>query len=596
MHFDLKRAVTGASFGAALIGSLAANPVSAAMKPGDYLNGQWGSVDGGGRGVTQTWVPGTDGSGTLFALTFAYNEASGDNQWLLMSAGFLENQFQASGEVFLTEGGNFSLPAQDPTQSRIGTYEVTLNSCGSIVYDFDFDQGSGFPDTTWELDNLRARTTGGDFPQCVYEREFTGCPSFASEISGLDRACVLSGRIAGQNITLTNETTWVLNGLVEIGGLNQNSGSVTIEPGTTLVGAGQGADYLYINPGSKIFAEGSRNAPIVFTSINDGFEEGFEPQPGDVGGLVVSGNAVCNAAAADGRCESEFDPTLSYGGSNQTESSGVLRFIQVRFAGFEFEPNREVNAFTFQGVGNGTTVEYIQAINGLDDGIEFFGGTVSVRNIVITAGNDDGIDWDEGWSGRIQFGLVAYTDDSNGDHGIEAANNGDNFDATPRATPVLSNLTILGAAGTGEGIRLKEGSGGLIWNSAVAGFESSCIHLEDRATYVAAGTPAQPSGATAFAGVVIDGLTCGESFRQDPEGTFQVADFFAAFPNNEDTGLLLDGFMPQPGSPLLTGGLRVTTGLDSDEPDQFFRATDYRGAFDGVNDWTAGWTKNPLGR
>ena len=592
MNCNLKLAIAGAG----LVGVLALDPLSAAMKPGEYLNGQWSTVPDGDRGITFTYLKDDDGSGSLFGATFAFGP-DGDDEWVTVTMNFLENQFTAGGDISAVEDGTFANPPVDGSVTDIGDASVTLNSCGSATLSFDFDEAlTDIADVTWDLEPLGNQVGLPQGTQCPYEQEFTGCPDFAQSSEFLDRACVLNGRIT-DDIILGNETTWVLNGLVEIGGLNTNSGSVTIEPGTTLVGRGDGADFLYINPGSQIFAEGTRTAPIVMTSINDGFQEGFDPQPGDVGGLVVSGNAPCNAAAADGLCDSEFDPTLSYGGDDPFESSGVIRFMQVRFAGFEFEPNREVNAYTFQGVGNGTKVDFIQAISGLDDGVEFFGGNVNVRHFVATAGNDDGIDWDEGWSGKLQYGLVAYTDSSNGDHGIEGANNGDDFDATPRATPVLSNVTFLGAAGTGEGIRLKEGSAGQIWNSAVANFESSCIHLADEATYVAAGSPSQPSGATAFAGVVIDGASCGEPFRQDPAGTFQVSDFFAAFPGNENTGLMLDGFMPMAGSPLLTGGLRVTESLEADAaPDDFFDATTFRGAFDGINDWTTGWTKNPLGQ
>ena len=219
-----------------------------------------------------------------------------------------------------------------------------------------------------------------------------------------------------------------------------------------------------------------------------------------------------------------------------------------------------------------------QAYQGSDDGVEFFGGTVNVKYAVFTAGQDDSIDWDEGWSGKLQYGLIAYGNED-GDHGFESANNPENDDALPRATPVLSNITLIGAPGTGEGIRLKEGSAGQTWNSIVTGFDSSCIHMTDIPTYTAAGSPDAPAGITAFAGMILD--DCGNQvFRQDADAPWSVEDFFNAFPGNEVTDPMLDGFQPMAGSPARTGGLRVVELLR--------RSTliTRPGAFDGEKDWT----------
>lgn len=588
----------GKSFAAAgvlAVGALAMNPLSAAIKAGDYLNGQWGSTDGGRRGVTLTYVPDSSGNGegTLLGLVFGYEQATGANVWLRVQAPILEHQFEATGSIDLLEGGTFGFPAVAPGAQSIGSFTVTLNSCDNIQYNFDFNDGSGFEDVTWDLDPLVLRNSG-EFNQCVYKNEFAGCPDFAATTDFLDRACVLNGVYRNQDLLLTNDTTWVLNGLVQIGDDNENQSSVTIEPGTILIGAGGAADYLYVNPGSKIFAEGRPGAPIVLTTPNDGFVEGTQPQPGDVGGLVVSGNAPCNSSPDDNLCFSEFDPTLRYGGDDVNDSSGVIKYWQVRYGGFEFQPNREVNAFTMQAVGDGTVLSHLQSYANLDDAIEFFGGTVNARYIVGTAGNDDGFDWDEGWSGKLQYGLMFFTEAANGDHGIEAANNPDNDDALPRATPILSNLTLIGAPGTGDGIRYKEGTAGQVWNSVVTGFEANCIRFVDLPTYAAAGTVANPTGDTAFAGNVIGG--CGQLFRDETGAPFTVADFYAEFPNNAITeDMMLDGYQPMSGSPALSDAVQVSD-LGSGASDNFFDNTSYRGAFDGVNDWTRGWTHDVTGQ
>ena len=562
------------------------------MKATEALDGNWFSPTEDGRGISLDYIPNVDGSGVLFGAIFSFDQ-DGNPAWIVPQVAFNEHDPTATGPVFIVEGGTFGFPFTPPTITDIGTVSISLNSCTSVEFDFDLADGIGFEDVALDLQPL-----GGPHPQCVYVNEFSGCPDFAADVDLLPRACALSGVIRNQDITLTNDTTWVLNGLVQIGDDNENVSSITIEPGTVLVGAGGTADYLYVNPGNKIFAEGLPHAPIVLTSPNDGFIEGTQAQAGEVGGLVVSGNAPCNSSPDENLCFSEFDPTLRYGGDDPFDSSGVVKYWQVRYGGFEFQPNREVNGYTMQAVGNGTVLSHLQSYANLDDAIEFFGGTVNARYIVGTAGNDDGIDWDEGFSGKVQYALMVYTDASNGDHGFEAANNPDNDDALPRATPVVSNVTLLGAAGTGDGIRLKEGSAGQIWNSVVTGFEANCIRFIDLPTYNAAGTLEALTGDTAIAGTIID-PNCGSLFRDEDGAPFAVEDLFNALPGNMVADPMLDGFMPMPGSPALSGGLRVVelspgSPLELGAPEEFFDNVPYRGAF-GTVDWTAGWTHDVLG-
>jgi len=572
----------------ALAGVLVVGATQAAMKPTETLDGNLFSPSESGRGISLDYLPNPDGSGLLFGAVFSF-DGDGNPFWLVFNMLFQEHQFQASGDVFFVSGGSFGFPFSAPTVDTVGSAEVVLNSCTSIDVVFDLDNELGIEDVA--LEGLTPVSEAAH-PQCVYVNEFSGCPDFATAAQGLERACVLSGVYEDQELLLTNDTTWVLNGLVQIGNDNANQSTVTIEPGTVLVGAGGTADYLYVNPGSKIYAEGLPYAPIVLTTPNDGFVADTVPQPGEVGGLVVSGNAPCNSSPDDNLCFSEFDPTLRYGGDDPADSSGVIKYWQVRYGGFEFQPNREVNAFTFQGVGNGTTISHLQSYANLDDAVEFFGGTANARYIIGTAGNDDGFDWDEGYSGKIQYGLMVYTDASNGDHGFESANNPDNDDALPRATPVVSNVTLVGAAGTGDGIRFKEGTAGQIWNAVVTDFEANCIRFVDIPTYTAAGAPGALTGDTAIAGTIIH--NCGSLFRDEDGSPWTVQQLFESLPGNEVADPMLDGFMPMGGSPALSGGLRVVD-LTTGEPVEFFDFVPYRGAF-GTIDWTAGWTHDVLGQ
>jgi hypothetical protein len=460
-----------------------------------------------------------------------------------------------------------------------------VDSCNSIFVDLDMDGDSGFPDVT--LGDLQP--VDGPSANCVYREEFDGCPAFSSAFGAIPRACRLNG-VYTQNITLTNDTTWVLDGLVRIGDDNANSATITIEPGTVLIGGGGTADYLYVSPGSKIIANGTPGAPIVLTSDQDGFIAGTTPNPGDLGGLVVSGNAPVNACPnAPFNCFSEFDQTQRFGGDNPNESSGEISYFQVRYAGIEFQPNAEVNSFTFQGVGNGTTVHHLQAFRGQDDGIEFFGGTVNVRYMVVTEGGDDAVDWDLGYHGNLQYGLVIHGQGFGEDFGIEGANNPDSFDALPRATPTLANYTFLGNGNGSAGIQFKQGSGGRIFNTIVAGFPGACIRWNNApSTYDAAGTPANPNtDVTAFNGVIIN---CTNSFQDAGGEPYPVGDFFnsAAFDNNEAANPQLDGYMPTSNSRSLRDAVQITD-------NEFFDNTSYRGGFDGRHDWTVPWTHQVTG-
>ena len=601
MNCNLKLALAGVG----LAGLLALDPLAAAMKPGEYLNGQWSTE--GDRGITFTYLPRPDGSGTLFGAVFGYDNA-GEDTWLIVQGDFLENQFEADADIVRLEGGTFANPPVSASGQDIGDATFVLNSCGSVDVSFEFDAAqSDLPDVTWELEPLGDAVGRPQGTQCPYEQEFTSCPDFATPDPFVERACRLNGQFVDDEFRLTNDTTWVFEGLVEFGSPdeeNPRSATLRIEPGTVLTGSGQLADFLYVNPGSKIFANGTQNAPIVWTSPNDGFFPGTVANASDVGGVVIAGNAQCNAPEVGNRCRSEFREDLLYGlseGFDNDESSGEISYFQIRFGGIEFQPDREVNAWTFQGVGRGTKVQNIQAYRGADDGVEFFGGTVNVKYAVFSAGEDDGIDWDTGWSGKMQHVLVTYNAAFGGDHGFESANNPQNDDALPRAQPVLSNVTVILDSSDGEngsGIRFKEGTAGQVWNSIVTGSNNACLEFVDIPTYTAAGTPENPSGITAFAGTLLDSSGCPVVFKDEDGAPFPVQELFEAFPGNDVVdGLMLDGFQPMPGSPALFGGVQVFD-LDPDgegETEEFFDTTAYRGAFDGVNDWTQGWTFDIFG-
>jgi hypothetical protein len=563
-------------------GALQVDNAAAAAKLSEAFDSCYFSPSANGRGMCVMNARQADGSHVFFGALYTY-DTEGNGTWLILQDTFLEFQFENTAvEVYQFTGGVPGNPFDNSAlmSDIIGSATVRVDSCNALYVDLDMDDDSGFPDV--ELGELMP--VDGPSNNCAYREAFDGCPDFSAPFGAIPRACTLTG-VYNEDIHLSNEITWVLDGLVRIGDDNANSATVTIEPGTVMIGAGQSADYLYVSPGSRIIANGTPAAPIILTSPSDGFSAEFSPSPGDVGGLVVSGNAPSNACpTAPFNCFSEFDQTQRFGGDDPFDSSGEISYFQVRYAGIEFQPNAEVNSFTFQGVGSGTTVHHLQAYRGQDDGVEFFGGTVNVSHVVVVEGGDDAIDWDLGFSGNLQYGLVINGEGFGEDYGIEGASNPDSFDAMPRATPTLANYTFIGNGNGDSAILFKDGSGGRIYNTIAMGYPTSCIEWADApATYNAAGTPTAPNtDVSAFNGVIID---CDNAFEDASGAPYPVGDFFnsASFENNDDTNPLLDGYMPMSNSPALTGGVQIL-----DNP--YFDTTSYRGGFDGMSDWTAGWT------
>ncbi|GAB4264085.1 MAG: hypothetical protein Kow0065_14860 [Methylomicrobium sp.] len=410
----------------------------------------------------------------------------------------------------------------------------------------------------------------------LHEKAFTGCPSFASPFGNVPNACVLEGEY-NQDITLTNNITWILGGGVFIGGDRTNSATITIEPGTKIIGR-SGLDFLYIRRDSKIHAIGTPQHPIVMTGPN-------EQLPGEWAGLVIAGNAPANGCSetVTGGCE-QLDEALTspYGGNNPQDNSGVLKYVSVRYAGFEVRPDEELNCMTFLGVGSGTTVDFAQCYMGKDDGFEMFGGTVNLKHMVATYNGDDQFDWQIGWVGKAQYVLtVALSDD--GDAGIEADNNQQNHNSLPRSLGKLSNFTMIGS-GTGvdgHGIVLRRGTAANIHNTVITGYGRSCITLDNPATYEHAGLPGSLTGSLTIQNSYVN---CDVNFNDQSGLPFLVSDWFNSQPGNVAGDPQLNGYLPAANSPLKTGGAPVPN-------DAFFEPVNYIGAFANENDdWTKGWT------
>jgi hypothetical protein len=401
--------------------------------------------------------------------------------------------------------------------------------------------------------------------------------------------CTLEGEYT-EDLTLTADKQYLIEGGVFIGD-DTNETVLTIEPGTTIYGD-SGASVLVIRRGSKIMAEGTKDAPIVFTSAR---EDGQRAR-GDWGGIVINGRARINACAgAADPCEAEGEgDTGKYGGSDDADSSGSLTYVRVQFAGYQITSENELNGIAFQAVGSGTAVDHLQLHMNADDGIEFFGGTVGVKHVLVTGSGDDSLDWTDGWRGKAQFVAVQQYEDES-DNGIEADNLKADNNAEPRSEPWLSNFTLVGSPGSSSsdlGILLREGTGVHLMNSIIVGFGEACVDVDNDATYDNAGTPEAPSGKLDFENVI---LSCDTAFKvasgDDDPDPFSIEEYFTAMPGVTVSDPMLAApfdlaardFSPKAGSPALTGGEAPS--------DSFFEKVTYLGAFGPDADWTAGWTE-----
>src|SRR5687767_14032580 len=305
--------------------------------------------------------------------------------------------------------------------------------------------------------------------------------------------------------TLYADTVYTLSSFVHVTG---NGTVLTVEPGTVIEGTPSSA--LFILQGAQINANGTATDPIVFTSS----QTATNRRPGDWGGLILVGQGQINRSGTiqlEGTNTSATNYVVNYSGGSaagNTGSSGTLRYVRVEFAGFGPQPNQELNSFTLAAVGSGTTIEFVQALAGLDDSFEWFGGAVDGKYLVSYEAGDDHFDAAEGYLGRNQY-LIAFQtqmldqrpgtgNQSTDPQGFEidgcgsASGSGctDGYNSTPNNTPMFANFTLVGtgvntdvaATSGGIGMVLRRGTAGLYANGIIARWPRAGISLRDTVT------------------------------------------------------------------------------------------------------------------
>jgi len=424
----------------------------------------------------------------------------------------------------------------------------------------------------------------------------------------------LSGNITG-NRFLDKDTVYRLNGVVNVGiDANVNNttpeatGILTIEAGTVIIGkkgttgtANPGT--LLIHRGSKIYAIGTSSNPIIFTSAE------VTKAPGDWGGLVICGKAKNNQPGGVAELEGSYG--AFHGGNDDNDTSGILSYVRLEYAGFPILQDKEINTLTLGSVGRGTQIDHIQASFGNDDAFEWFGGTVNCSHLIAFSTTDDDFDCDFGYTGNVQFAVAfrnsGLADALSGSNGFEVDNDGTGTSNTPITAPTFSNVSIFGPkkdstttidANFRRAMHLRRSNKIKIYNSFFTGYPQGLV-IDGAVTK----TNAENGDLVIKNSVLslLDNWTIFQPYKSNQSG-FNVSTWFndAAKNNSTVANVTAAGFtpanlynntnpnfLPNTGSVLLSGASFI--GLPS-----FFTTVTYKGAFNSTDDWTIGWTNfNP---
>ncbi len=446
--------------------------------------------------------------------------------------------------------------------------------------------------------------------------EVDGGITITPPVVGTTENTILEGRISA-NRTLKADYTYKLRGLVYV----TNGAILTIEPGTKIVGENGKNGGLIITRSCKIIADGTASKPIVFTS------EAATPQRGDWAGVVLLGNAPTNSSFNGVQGIGEIEGGINnsdglglYGtpstqGQNPADNSGILRYVRIEYAGYAFLPDKEINGLTFGGVGSNTIVDNVQVSYANDDSFEWFGGTVNCKHLISFRTLDDDFDTDNGFSGKVQFG-ISLRDSSVADisksEAFESDNDAAGSSLLPQTTAVFSNMTVMGPkatlANTGNGlfvwgVQIRRNSSMSLFNSIVMGYPNSLYIDATKGVPTDNNIPASLSVQnTIIAGCtnpVLYSISGNTNAPLTPNTTASITAWFnsAAYgnsilTNNSDVGLTAafnytnPDFNPTAGSVALAGAAFTHSKLVTG-----FTAVSYKGACSANDTWWKTWTK-----
>jgi trimeric autotransporter adhesin len=441
--------------------------------------------------------------------------------------------------------------------------------------------------------------------------------------------CILAGitsaRLMAADVSVTDNitanTTWTADNtyIIDKPIFITSGATLTIEPGTTILGDSNTTNNtfgsLIASRGGRLVADGTADAPIVFTARveRDGIDDDEDPATPNVkpdpnagdgafwGGVILLGRAQVNnysgstnlgEAVIEGFPNSGDTTLTTYGGTDNADDSGVLRYVSIRFGGFIYSANNEINGLTLGGVGSGTTIENVEIISNTDDGVEFFGGTVNTKRIAVAFCQDESFDIDQGHSGFHQFWFALQSSNGNlGDYGGEWDGGfGSTISGTPYATTSIYNMTMIGTGVSSSGsvddaIQVSDNFAGTLANSVIHDFNG--VALSNTGDGIGSPKPTFNNntwGSFAGAGLLPN---IGGAGATDPAGTGN-----GAIGVDVDLGGISripdGGLDPRPNgtSPLYGAALSA---FPSGAPSGFYETVSYRGAF-GATNWLDGWS------
>lgn len=488
----------------------------------------------------------------------------------------------------------------------IGILALTLSfsACSS---DDGGNGGSGTPSVEWTTNNgIKACN------QLLFTADGDKNVSLeGKQIGNGDAEFVFTGK------QTLKKGTYLMKGWVYIA----DGAELTIEPGTVIKGDKQTKASLIVERGGKLIAQGSAQAPIVFTSNSPAGNR----KPGDWGGVIICGKAKNNKQ----EMQIEGGPRTRHGGNDDGDNSGVLSYVRIEFAGYPFATDQEINGLTLGSVGSGTKIDHVQVSYSNDDSFEWFGGKVNCKYLIAYKGWDDDFDTDNGFGGNVQFGLsirdpkIADISQSNG---FESDNCADGSKSEPHTKAVFSNMTFIGPKalatdfindnsyinggeynpGNGSSlgkfqaaIHIRRDSHLNCFNSVVVGWPIGVILDNQKGdTQGAASNGLLKLQNIWFANLNIKGSDFNKVYEDhlydytakstDPTKPSFTSSFLSTQPTNrwfDNTTGWFDqtGYLPVAGSPLLTAATFTDALLSG------FDKVAYIGAFGTAENWTSGW-------
>ncbi len=419
--------------------------------------------------------------------------------------------------------------------------------------------------------------------------------------------------------------TYSLKGWVYIA----DGAQLTIEPGTIIKGDKTTKAAIIVERGGKLIAQGTSSAPIIFTSA----QAAGSRKPGDWGGIILCGKAHNNQT----EMQIEGGPRTKHGGTDDSDNSGILSYVRIEFAGYPFETDKEINGLTFGSVGNGTQIDHVQVSYSNDDSFEWFGGTVNCKYLIAYRGWDDDFDTDNGYSGKVQFGLAIRDPkiaDQSQSNGFESDNCADGSAVSPYTSAIFSNITFIGPIdqtddfvnnstyinggnvypnnGSALGkfqaaMHIRRSSRLNCFNTLAVGFPIGIILDGEKGnTQTIVGKESQLQNIW-MADMTILGSDANKIYQDnlydyttktfdETKNSFSHDFFLAQTGNSVKTAseLLLTGkdseteadYMPLTGSPLLTAA-----SFDNSLLSSWFSKVSYLGALDVNDTWMKGWTE-----